>query len=95
MSSDFPLRLPNMADTVNPSTKPSGEFRGCLPDLSQKRFTTMQGQDAHVYVKAFKTSQHPPWLYNLYRHWRNLFQEPYKGVTVDGKYSFHSSLLRN
>lgn len=50
----------------------------------------MRTQDAHEYVKAFKNSQHPPWLFNLYLHWRELFQEPYKGITTDGKPFSHS-----
>ncbi|KAE9978459.1 hypothetical protein EG328_001457 [Venturia inaequalis] len=44
----------------------------------------MQSQDAYQYVDAFKTRQNPPWLYNLYVHWRELFHEPYKGITNDG-----------
>lgn len=45
----------------------------------------MQSQDAYEYVDAFKTRQNPPWLYNLYVHWRELFHEPYKGITNDGE----------
>lgn len=70
---------------VVPSTKPSGQFRKWLPDLKHPRFTTMQNQNAHEYVDAFKKDQNPPWLYNLYVHWRELFQEPYKGITNDGE----------
>lgn len=73
---------------IVPSTKPSGQFRKCLPDLQQPRFTTMQKQNAHEYVNDFKARQHPPWLYNLYVHWRELFQEPFKGVTCDGEFVF-------
>lgn len=73
-----------MAELVEPSTKPSAEFRRCLPDLKHPRFTTMSAQDAHEYVNDFKTKGHPPWLYNLYLHWQELQQEPYKGVTTDG-----------
>jgi hypothetical protein len=75
-----------MADTINPSTKTVGEFRAYLPDLNHPRFTTMKAQNAHEYVTAFKTSQHPPWLFNLYQHWRELLQEPYKGVTTGGAF---------
>jgi hypothetical protein len=84
------VRTKKMAESIKPSTKPTGEFRGYMPNLSLPRFTTMQGQDAHEYVKAFKTKQHPPWLYNLYLHWRELYQEPYKGVTTDGMYQMLS-----
>jgi hypothetical protein len=93
MSSTAAIRLRKMAETISPSTKPSGEFRGCLPDLNHPRFTTMKAQDAHEYAKAFKTSQHPPWLYNLYRHWRELYQEPYRGVTNDGTYLLSRTTL--
>ncbi|KAK4044535.1 hypothetical protein C8A01DRAFT_31321 [Parachaetomium inaequale] len=61
-----------------------GAYRQHLPDLSTPRFTTMQTQDAHEYAKAFKESGVPPWLHGLYLHWRNLFQEPFRGVTNDG-----------
>lgn len=70
---------------VVPSTKPAGEFRKWLPDLKHPRFTAMQNQDAYEYVNEFKTDQNPPWLYNLYVHWRELFHEPYKGITNDGE----------
>ncbi|KAF2014636.1 hypothetical protein BU24DRAFT_482150 [Aaosphaeria arxii CBS 175.79] len=60
-------------------------FREYLPDLSQERFCTMQVQDAHEYVKEFQEKGQPPWLHGLYVHWRNLFQETYHGITVDGK----------
>jgi hypothetical protein len=69
---------------VDVSIKPSGEFRSCLPDLNQPRFTAAREQDAHEYVNDFLTMQHPPWLYNLYMHWQDLYQEPYKGITNDG-----------
>lgn len=87
---------------VEVSTKPSGEFRSCLPDLDHPRFKTMQQQDAHEYVEAFLSKQNPPWLYNLFRHWRDLFEEPYKGITNDGKelhrdmdFNFNTGLCRH
>ncbi|KAM5345963.1 hypothetical protein ACJ41O_011824 [Fusarium nematophilum] len=60
-------------------------FRKHLPDLGLPRFTTMQKQNAHEYAEAFKTSGHPPWLHGLFLHWRELFKEPYRGITSDGK----------
>ncbi|KAK3310389.1 uncharacterized protein B0T15DRAFT_407436 [Chaetomium strumarium] len=62
-----------------------GAYRKHLPDLSIPRFTEMQKQDAHEYAKAFKESGVPPWLHGLYLHWRKLFQEPFRGVTNDGR----------
>ncbi|KAK4250823.1 hypothetical protein C7999DRAFT_28652 [Corynascus novoguineensis] len=62
-----------------------GAFRQHLPDLSIPRFTTMQKQDAHEYARAFKESGVPPWLHGLYLHWRKLYQEPFKGITNDGR----------
>ncbi|RMD40597.1 hypothetical protein DV735_g4535, partial [Chaetothyriales sp. CBS 134920] len=41
-------------------------------------------QDAYSYAGAFKTSQHPPWLYNLSKTWESLLEEPFHGVTTDG-----------
>ncbi|KAK3362749.1 hypothetical protein B0T25DRAFT_525156 [Lasiosphaeria hispida] len=63
----------------------AGEYRKHLPDLTSPRFTTMQKQDAHEYAKAFIEGGMPPWLHALYLHWRKLFQEPFKGVTNDGR----------
>jgi hypothetical protein len=45
----------------------------------------MQRQDAHEYANEFKQRGNPPWLHALYLHWRRLFQEPYKGITSDGR----------
>lgn len=59
-------------------------FRQHLPDLSLPRFTTMQKQDSHEYAEDFKSSGRPPWLHGLYLHWRELFQEPFRGITNDG-----------
>ncbi|KAK1997133.1 hypothetical protein LX36DRAFT_578998 [Colletotrichum falcatum] len=61
-----------------------GEYRQHLPDITTPRFTTMRSQDAHEYGEAFKKSGNPPWLHALYRHWRELFKEPFTGVTTDG-----------
>jgi hypothetical protein len=65
--------------------KPTGEYRQYLPDLSLPRFQGMCMQDAHEYAHAFKTGKQPPWLHALYMHWLDLLQEPFKGVTTDGK----------
>lgn len=62
----------------------TGEYRQYLPDLSIPRFTTMKTQDAHEYAHAFKTKHIPPWLYALYEHWRDLYEEPFQGITTDG-----------
>jgi hypothetical protein len=59
-------------------------FREYLPDLNTPRFQVMRTQDAHEYAEAFKTGKIPPWLHALYMHWRELLQEPFKGVTFDG-----------
>lgn len=59
-------------------------FRQHLPDLGSPRFTTMAKQDAHEYAKGFLEGGQPYWLYALYKHWRSMFKEPFKGVTTDG-----------
>lgn len=61
------------------------DFRHHLPDLKLPRFTTMQRQHAREYADAFKSSGQPPWLHGLYMHWRKLFEEPYHGITNDGR----------
>lgn len=68
--------------------KPTGEYRQYLPDLSLKRFQVMRNQDAHEYAHDFKTLKNPPWLHALYMHWVDLLQEPFKGVTTDGRFFF-------
>ena len=60
-------------------------FRAYLPDLSIPRFQTIRVQNAHEYVHDFLNNHQPPWLYGLYLHWRELFKEPFKGVTSDGE----------
>jgi hypothetical protein len=49
----------------------------------------MQSQEAHGYADAFKSSGQPPWLHGLYLHWRKLFEEPYHGITNDGRTPLH------
>ncbi|KAK2046728.1 hypothetical protein LZ31DRAFT_574342 [Colletotrichum somersetense] len=61
-----------------------GEYRQHLPDLTIPRFTTMRSQNAHEYAEAFIKGGNPPWLHALYRHWRELFKEPFTGITTDG-----------
>jgi len=56
-----------------------------LPDLDIPRFQIMKTQNAHEYADEFlKKGHQPPWLYALYKHWRGLFEEPFKGITNDG-----------
>ena len=63
----------------------TGHYSQYLPDLTLPRFTSMSKQDAQVYAQEFKEHGRPPWLYALWQHWRDLFNEPFKGVTADGK----------
>lgn len=65
-------------------TKAGAGFRRYLPDLESPRFRTGREQDAYSYADAFKSKQHPPWLYDLTQAWERLLEEPYKGVTTDG-----------
>ncbi|OAG12435.1 uncharacterized protein CC84DRAFT_1159756 [Paraphaeosphaeria sporulosa] len=59
-------------------------FRQFLPDLGQPRFTTLQQKNAHEYAESFKRDGEPPWLHALWLHWRELFAEPFRGITNDG-----------
>ncbi|KAI9172764.1 hypothetical protein HJFPF1_02278 [Paramyrothecium foliicola] len=61
-----------------------GTYHQYLPDLGQDRFQVMQQQNAHEYASSFKEGGSPPWLHALYLHWRELFKEPFKGITNDG-----------
>jgi hypothetical protein len=69
------------------------DFRRHLPDLELPRFTSMKGQHATEYANAFKSTGQPPWLHGLYVHWRKLFEEPYHGITNDGKNMNQLSML--
>ncbi|KAI1372682.1 hypothetical protein F4677DRAFT_245518 [Hypoxylon crocopeplum] len=61
------------------------DFRKYLPDLNTPRFQAIAQNDAYGHAKELLDHHRPPWLYGLYAHWRNLFQEPFRGVTNDGK----------
>lgn len=63
----------------------SAAFRAHLPDLSTPRFTIAGKQDVYEYAKFFQDNHAPPWLFKLTEAWVNLYQEPFKGVTNDGK----------
>ncbi|GIZ38536.1 hypothetical protein CKM354_000195200 [Cercospora kikuchii] len=60
-------------------------FRQHLPDLTSPRFTTSAQQSPYEYSEAFQKTGHPPWLYKLTKAWEQLLEEPFQGVTADGK----------
>lgn len=72
-----------MASSANQDLEQS-DFRQYLPDLTTPRFTTLAQNDARGHAKELIEKQAPPWLYGLYTHWRELLQEPFKGITNDG-----------
>jgi hypothetical protein len=63
----------------------SAGFRAHLPDLSSPRFTSAAKQDIYEYVQCMQDNRAPPWLYDLTKVWEKLLEEPYKGVTNDGR----------
>jgi hypothetical protein len=63
----------------------SNGFRQHLPDLTTPRFVTMKQQNAREYARAFVEGGQPPWIHALYLRWKELFQEPFKGITTDGE----------
>ncbi|KAJ4348201.1 uncharacterized protein N0V89_009573 [Didymosphaeria variabile] len=65
-------------------TEDDNAFWQFLPDLTEPRFATLQQQDAHEYAAAFERNAQPPWLHGLWQHWRQLFEEPFWGITNDG-----------
>ncbi|ORY66185.1 uncharacterized protein BCR38DRAFT_456798 [Pseudomassariella vexata] len=62
----------------------SKSFRDYLPDLSTPRFTRLVECDAYSHSAELLELQRPPWLYGLVMHWKELLQEPFRGVTTDG-----------
>lgn len=60
-------------------------FRQHLPDLTSPRFTTSAQQSPYEYSEAFQKTGHPPWLYKLTKAWEQLLEEPFQGVTADGR----------
>jgi hypothetical protein len=75
-----PQQSPEQAQNAS-----STSYNDFLPDLNQPRFQVMQKQDAHEYAADFKKNGQPPWLHALYLHWRDLFTEPFRGITTDGE----------
>jgi hypothetical protein len=63
-------------------------YRQFLPDLTTPRFTIMKRQNAQEYAQVFKAKGNPPWLHGLYKHWMSLLEEPFKGITNDGKHYY-------
>jgi hypothetical protein len=63
----------------------SAGFRAHLPDLSSPRFTSASTQSVYEYTKCMQDNRAPPWLYDLTKTWEKLLEEPYKGVTDNGK----------
>jgi hypothetical protein len=63
----------------------SAGFRAHLPDLTSPRFTSAAKQNIYEYVQSMQDNRAPPWLYDLTKVWEKLLEEPYKGVTNDGK----------
>ena len=60
-------------------------FRDYLPDLTTPRFRRLAECDAREHAAELVEHQRPPWLYALYRHWMELLEEPFQGVTNDGR----------
>lgn len=85
-----PIHTPDIDKMSTTEEKPTGEYRQYLPDVGIPRFATMKTQDAHEYAHAFKTKHIPPWLYALFEHWRDLYEEPYQGISTDGMPDYRS-----
>ena len=64
--------------------KNQGEFRKYLPDLTSDRFLTLKSHDAHQHIASFNERRNPPRAHALFQYWKQLWQEPLKGVTNDG-----------
>lgn len=82
---DLTIEMGSMAGNVESNPSPVGAYRKHLPDLNQPRFQVMAKQNAHEYADDFKTNGNPYWLFGLYQYWLELLQEPFRGVTTDGK----------
>lgn len=63
----------------------SQTFRQHLPDLNTPRFQRVAECDAYNHAAELLEHQRPPWLHGLVQHFFKLLQEPYRGVTNDGK----------
>ncbi|XP_014557788.1 hypothetical protein COCVIDRAFT_14929 [Bipolaris victoriae FI3] len=74
-----------MAERRSSFDQASAGFRAHLPDLSSPRFITAAKQDIYQYVQSMQDNRAPPWLYDLTKVWEKLLEEPYTGVTNDGK----------
>jgi hypothetical protein len=63
----------------------SAGFRAHIPDLNIPRFQLAKDEDCYQYAERFQKEHVPPWLYDLTQAWTELYREPFKGVTSDGK----------
>ena len=73
-----------MAQLDASTSKLAKSFRDHLPDLTQERFTRAAKQTAKEYTADFEKNKIPPWLHELVQHWRDLYHEPFCGITSDG-----------
>ena len=71
--------------SVSKEIQAKDHYSQYLPDLTQPRFTTMSKQTYREYAEDFVQNGKPPWIHALWMHWRDLFKEPYKGISTDGK----------
>jgi hypothetical protein len=60
-------------------------YREYLPDLTTERFQRAKTQDPYEYARWLQENQSPPWICELTELWKKLYEEPFKGVTTDGK----------
>ncbi|KAH6698485.1 hypothetical protein BKA61DRAFT_583310 [Leptodontidium sp. MPI-SDFR-AT-0119] len=57
-------------------------FRSCLPDLSKGKFSDLSTHDATSWKER---SMQVPFLHDLIHGWLKLGDEPFKGITSDGR----------
>lgn len=62
-------------------TAPNGKYREALPDLQSGKFAKLPHHDAHSWELEFYKN---PFAKTLVENWRNLWAEPFCGLTTDG-----------
>ncbi|KAL4728165.1 hypothetical protein ACLX1H_004901 [Fusarium chlamydosporum] len=75
----------DQGDSLESYNSDAADYRRFLPALDTPRFTAMKKQNAHEYAEIFKDQGNPPWLHGLYKHWLDLLEEPFKGITNEGQ----------
>jgi hypothetical protein len=73
------------------STTPTGKYRSSLPDLQSGKFKQLPYHDSHTWAEEFYKN---PFAKELTKIWLELWNQPYKGLTTDGRFNCNDCFCR-